>query len=872
MTDCTVLADSLLTWLHSFDGVQGARESLQDLTDGIAMAEVFAIISPEHLPAEKLSKLHRGVEDNTPLKVSNVKKLKRAVLDFYEQELNVAAHQLVVPDEAAIEKASVEDLCHMLELLLGCAVQCADKERHVQNLMMLEGEQVKADLMASIQRLMAVTAEAFEAVSPEEAAALKSEKEEAVFRLQQLEAQHNELLERHQTIEAENVKLSQRLLEAASETTGPSDNSEEVLQVRRQLTEARDTLTQERDEHSEILKEKNKEALDLRRQLETLQEQADQGLRLRDEVEELRSIAAKAPQLERRVEQYKQKLEEYADLAKQAKALEEQNSSHVKRILQLEDGESKLLKLEARIGKYKQQVDDLENALKEEQRRCEKFRHERTKYEEECQSLQARLDEALSNTGRDSLGNISVDAPSLGDALGMAESSGLREKLIRLEHENEILRQGSVDEQVEDLHAQNTKLEAECKELRVSCARLESDLEFSRKSTASSNVKSTSDVAYEQLATVERELKQAKEKLALAEAAKHQLAATSEELTKTQEELIALKKEHSLLGLDQKQMLEQMRQKAEAELQEKLQQGLGEAQAQVTKLTEELEAKVKECADTAQQFTALEAKHAALVQENEETESKLREKMEHVNRVLQEKDDVQSKLVSMASAQDARMLEQEQRFKEATAKMQETMQQQLSEGGSKSSQEGASVEMLQLRLKLTELEKDHVQELSERDRKASAERSQIDTELRDRESKIRELEGDVNRQKAKLQEKSEMLDKFKSELKRCMDVNKQLRKGGTSAGASDEVVQLLKQQKAELESKYEYEKQNREKLKQQHEREMKLMVTAWYDMSLQHQRFAIKDQDRAAAGHAGAAAGNSSFLSRQRHGVTNSQR
>jgi hypothetical protein len=41
----------------------------------------------------------------------------------------------------------------LLELLLGCAVQCPDKERRVTEIMSLESG-VKQDLMASIQQLM----------------------------------------------------------------------------------------------------------------------------------------------------------------------------------------------------------------------------------------------------------------------------------------------------------------------------------------------------------------------------------------------------------------------------------------------------------------------------------------------------------------------------------------------------------------------------------------------------------------------------------------------------------------------------------------------------------------------------------------------
>ena len=51
------------------------------------------------------------------------------------------------------ESADLVETLKLLELLLGCAVQCEDKERRVTELMSLKAG-VKQDLMASIQLLM----------------------------------------------------------------------------------------------------------------------------------------------------------------------------------------------------------------------------------------------------------------------------------------------------------------------------------------------------------------------------------------------------------------------------------------------------------------------------------------------------------------------------------------------------------------------------------------------------------------------------------------------------------------------------------------------------------------------------------------------
>lgn len=80
--------------------------------------------------------------------MSNLKKLKRGLLDFYLRELHLPAGNLAVPDEnsstctldlqwgladavVAVADGDVPSLCQLLELLLGCAVQCSDKETYI---------------------------------------------------------------------------------------------------------------------------------------------------------------------------------------------------------------------------------------------------------------------------------------------------------------------------------------------------------------------------------------------------------------------------------------------------------------------------------------------------------------------------------------------------------------------------------------------------------------------------------------------------------------------------------------------------------------------------------------------------------------------
>ena len=74
---------------------------------------------------------------------------------------NLFHHSLVfqVPQEKQLVEGDEGEMVKLLELLLGVAVQCPEKETHVQSLMSLD-EQIKADLMPSIQTLLTITSSA----------------------------------------------------------------------------------------------------------------------------------------------------------------------------------------------------------------------------------------------------------------------------------------------------------------------------------------------------------------------------------------------------------------------------------------------------------------------------------------------------------------------------------------------------------------------------------------------------------------------------------------------------------------------------------------------------------------------------------------
>jgi protein HOOK3 len=80
-----------------------------------------------------------------------------------------------------------------------------------------------------------------------------------------------------------------------------------------------------------------KELLELQSKLEDLQKMADEARHLKDEVDILKETADKAVKYEATIASYKKKLEEYGDLKRQVKILEDKNTDYMQQNMELEE-------------------------------------------------------------------------------------------------------------------------------------------------------------------------------------------------------------------------------------------------------------------------------------------------------------------------------------------------------------------------------------------------------------------------------------------------------------------------------------------------------------------------------------------------------
>ncbi|XP_062844763.1 protein Hook homolog 3 [Trichomycterus rosablanca] len=501
--DRVELCESLLTWIQTF-GVESPCKTIEDLTSGVVMAQVLQKIDAVYFSDSWISRIKSDVGDNWRLKISNLKKILKGILDYNHEVLGQQINDFTLPDVSLIgEHSDAAELGRMLQLILGCAVNCEQKQEYIQTIMMME-ESVQHVVMTAIQELMSketpVSAgndsyadldRQLKKTAEELTDALAS-KEEIAQRCHELDMQVAALQEEKSSLLAENQVLMERLNQSDSIEDLNSPAGRRHLQLQTQLEQLQEEtfrLEAAKDDYRIRCEELEKELLEVKGQNEELTSLADEAQSLKDEMDVLRHSSDKVSKLEAQVESYKKKLEDLGDLRRQVKLLEEKNTSYMQNTVSLEEELRKANTARAQLETYKRQVVELQNRLSEESKKADKMEFECQRLKEKVDSLQKEKDRM--RTERDSLketieelrcvqaqeGQLTSGLVPLGTNEGSDSLAAeivtpeIRERLIRLQHENKMLKlnqEGSDNEQIallksllEDASVRKNELETE---------------------------------------------------------------------------------------------------------------------------------------------------------------------------------------------------------------------------------------------------------------------------------------------------------------------------------------------------------------------------------------------------------------------------
>uniref|UniRef100_A0A8C4HIR4 Hook microtubule-tethering protein 1 n=1 Tax=Dicentrarchus labrax TaxID=13489 RepID=A0A8C4HIR4_DICLA len=476
--------DLLLIPLQTFNTPAPCRV-VEELTTGVAISQALHQIDPAWFTDGWLGRIKTDVEDNWRLKMNNLKKILQMVVDYYNEVLGQEISDFPLPDLArAAEHSDPVELGRLVQLILGCAVRCERKQEYIQIIMTLE-ESVQHVVMTAIQE---VINSAFSSCvqlkkALEDLTELLSEKEALAQRCQELDMQVAVLQEERNSLLAENDVLTDRAnqLDTFDDPSTPSGRKHSQLQQQLEaLQEENFRLEAAKDDYRIHCEELEKQLIEVQHRNDELTSLAEESRALKDELDVLRNCSDRVVMLEASVETYKRKLENLGDLKRQMKLLEENNMTYMQNTVSLEEELRKANAARAQLESYKRQVQELHRKLSEETRRADNLAFEMKKLEEKHETVMKEkeriiiereslkeINEELRCTQAQQLqqlqlsqaGMLPSGSPSHDNLAAELIPIEYREKFIRLQHENKMLRVQQEECEREKIAALQVQLE-----------------------------------------------------------------------------------------------------------------------------------------------------------------------------------------------------------------------------------------------------------------------------------------------------------------------------------------------------------------------------------------------------------------------------
>uniref|UniRef100_A0A665UAW1 Calponin-homology (CH) domain-containing protein n=1 Tax=Echeneis naucrates TaxID=173247 RepID=A0A665UAW1_ECHNA len=477
--------------------------TVEELTTGAAISQALHQIDPAWFTDAWLGRIKADVEDNWRLKVQSsmnkLKKILQMVVDYYNEVLNQEISDFPLPEMALVaEHSNPVELGRLLQLVLGCAVRCERKQEYIQIIMTLE-ESVQHVVMTAIQELMSK-----ETMAPfgaelsgdleqqlkkalEDLTELLAEKEALAQRCQELDIQVTILQEERNSLLAENDVLTDRAnqLDTFDDPSTPSGRKHGLLQQQLEtLQEENFRLEAAKDDYRIHCEELEKQLIEVQHRNDELTSLAEESRALKDELDVLRSCSDRVLMLEASVDAYKRKLESLGDLKRQMKLLEDNNMTYMQNTVSLEEELRKANAARAQLETYKRQVQELHRKLSEESRRADHLAFEMKKLEEKHDTVMKEKERIIIE--RDSLKELNEElrctqaqqqhSPSHDNLAAELIPIEYREKFIRLQHENKMLRV----QQEEYEQAKITALQAQLEEAHKTRSELDTENRLSR--------------------------------------------------------------------------------------------------------------------------------------------------------------------------------------------------------------------------------------------------------------------------------------------------------------------------------------------------------------------------------------------------------
>jgi len=462
-SDSDLLLESLMKWLHTFP-VTAARDTIENVCDGVAMAQVLNLLAPDQFDTTWLSKVS-DVGDNKRLKLNNLRKVLTGTLDYLKDVVGMQLSQFPLPDINKVVEYDNAHLGRLLQLILGVAINCSKQAEYIQAIMEME-EQVQRVVMMAIQEMHGMPTHSIQSLPileddmqvkklMEEMESTRVEKESLAQKCHELEMRLNLMKEEKSNLSAEFEHLQAQLGSRGS--GGPVDSGIRYKELKKEnetLKQELESIEAQKDETQSKVEELEGRLEESEEKVTDLQKLADQARGLKDEVDILRETSEKVGKYEGIIETYKKKLDDMGDLKRQIKYLEDKNTEYMENNIVLEEELGKVSKKKPQADLFRKQVSELNIKLTSETERADKIAFENAKLMEKLEALsiekdrisveREQLKETLEELKCTQVGPSSPEFSQLSEEpdSGMLENipPSVKARLLRLEKENKQLK------------------------------------------------------------------------------------------------------------------------------------------------------------------------------------------------------------------------------------------------------------------------------------------------------------------------------------------------------------------------------------------------------------------------------------------------
>ncbi|XP_039289129.1 LOW QUALITY PROTEIN: girdin [Nilaparvata lugens] len=442
----------LVIWLRSCLDNPDALTDYNDLADGVMIYNVLLLIDPEPL--------HYGVAPslgNPTLRVRNFDCIIKNIKTLYEEELCQLV--MMVPDCVQLgrepdSRLGVEQMRLLLLLLLGCAVQCPNKQSFIEQIKSLEVDAQHA-LVDCIKQVtesqeIVLTQESCECLSPEL----------MLTHIRRLVKERDRYLQHWVTQDDRKTgggnsshsgggggggggsggQSSSNQLSGGNESqhlaVELADWKARLRKLRQELEEKSEALSEAREE----LEQNRTIVSKLRSEMNELKQAARAGKAYRDEVDALREKAERCEKLESEVTRYRDKLSDLEyyksrveELRQDNRVLEETREMLEEQLMRSRKRAEHMVQLEADILKYKQTINDLALEREAGQERMQEL------FEENAQLALLSKSTSHQNSTTDSDQLEDTETGSGDNSLSEQLTSNAQARALRLELENRRL-------------------------------------------------------------------------------------------------------------------------------------------------------------------------------------------------------------------------------------------------------------------------------------------------------------------------------------------------------------------------------------------------------------------------------------------------